>query len=147
MACRYQQGYISDSQPTALSHFGHHHLLFIFYCLCQQPSHDPPQICFCQIPELQLLMNSIVPVDSFVLTPTSFPTVYCSVNPLPPNYSPLFLANMYKHGLCTCTQSSISSVWPCPVFASCQGQPQLASLLMMTKGFEVLDGVMADLYI
>ena len=29
----------------------------------------------------------------------------------------------------------------------CQGQPQLASLLTMTKGFEVLDGVKADLSI
>ena len=29
----------------------------------------------------------------------------------------------------------------------CQGQPQLASPLMMTKGFEVLDGVMVDLSI
>ena len=29
----------------------------------------------------------------------------------------------------------------------CQGQPQLASPLTMTKGFEVLDGVKADLSI
>ena len=29
----------------------------------------------------------------------------------------------------------------------CQGRPQLASPLMMTKGFEVLDGVKADLSI
>ena len=29
----------------------------------------------------------------------------------------------------------------------CQGRPQLASLLTMTKGFEVLDGVKADLSI
>ena len=30
---------------------------------------------------------------------------------------------------------------------SCQGRPQLASLLTMMKGFEVLDGVKADLSI
>ena len=29
----------------------------------------------------------------------------------------------------------------------CQGRPQLASPLTMTKGFEVLDGVKADLSI
>ena len=50
--------------------------------------------------------------------PLPFWIVYCSVSPLPPNYFPLSLANMYKHGPCTCTQSSISSVRPHPVFIS-----------------------------
>ena len=34
-----------------------------------------------------------------------------------------------------------------PNSRDCQGQPQLASPLTMTKGFEVLDGVKADLSI
>ena len=34
-----------------------------------------------------------------------------------------------------------------PFGLRCQGRPQLASPLTMTKGFEVLDGVMADLSI
>ena len=86
-----------------LGQFSHHHLSFIFYCLCQWFSHNPPRIHLHRIPELQLFMNFILLADSFVLTPTSFPTVYCSVSPLPLNYFPLFLANTYKHGLCTCT--------------------------------------------
>ena len=106
--------------PMAHGHgqFGHHHLSFVLHCLCQRFSHDPLWIRLHWIPELQLCMNSIPLIDSFVLTPTSFPTVYCSVSPLPPNYFPSFLANTYKHGPHTRTQSSISSVQPHPVFIS-----------------------------
>ena len=103
MAHRHQQDYVSELSPLGLGHFGHHHLSFVFYCLCQRFSHDPLRIRHYRITELRLLMNSILLDDSFVLTPTSCPTVYCSVSPLPPNYFPLFLANTYKHGLCTCT--------------------------------------------
>ena len=100
-ACRHQKNYTLDSWPPALSHFSHHHLSFIFYCLCQWFSYDPPWIHFYWITKLQLLVDSIVSDDSFVLTPTSFPTVYCSVSPLPPNCFSLFLANRNKHGPCT----------------------------------------------
>ena len=40
---------------------------------------------------------------------------------------------------------SIRATWVYLLDCKCQGRPQLASLLTMTKGFEVLDGVMADL--
>ena len=118
MACRHQQDYASELSVLGLRQFGHHHLSYIFYCPCQWFSHNPPLIRFYQMPELQLLMNSILLTESFVLTPTSFPAVYCSVCPLPLNHFPLFLANTYKHGPCTCTQGSISSVQPHPVFIS-----------------------------
>ena len=62
--------------------------------------------------ELYYLADSFVLMTHFI----SDSLLFCQ--PTPSKLFPLFLANMYEHGLCTCTKSSISSIQPRPVFIS-----------------------------
>ena len=56
--------------------------------------------------------------DSFVLTTHFISDGLLFCLPTLSELFPSFLANTYKHGPCTRTESSINSVWPRPVFVS-----------------------------